>query len=133
MLTRRLALAATFALAALAPAILSPAFAGDEKPFTQAAFDAAMAAKKPVLVEIHADWCPTCKAQAPIIKSLTNDARFSGMTVLRVDFDAQKDVVRKFGAQQQSTLIVFKGGAEAGRSVGETSLAPITALLGKAI
>ena len=128
MFTRRLALAAAFALATLAPA-----FAGASKPFTQATFDAALAAKTPVLVEIHADWCPTCKAQEPVIKSLTNDARFSGLTVLRVDFDAQKDIVRKLGAQQQSTLIVFKDGVEAGRSVGETSLAPLAALLGKAI
>ena len=128
MLTRRLALAVAFALATLAPA-----FAGDEQPFTQAAFDAAQKDNKSILVEIHADWCPTCKAQAPLIKALTEQSEFSGMIVLRVDYDAQKDIVRAFGAQQQSTLIVFKGAKETGRSVGETSLAPIAALLGTGI
>ena len=121
-----------FALAAL-PLAFTAALATDATPFTQAAFDAALNAKKPVLVEIHADWCPTCKVQAPIIKSLTEQSKFSGMAVLRVDFDAQKDIVRQFGAREQSTLIVFKGGKEVARSVGETGLVPISELLGKGV
>ena len=121
-----------FALAVV-PLAFSAAHAASEIPFTQAAFDAALTAKQPILVEIHADWCPTCKVQAPIIKSLTEQSKFSGMAVLRVDFDAQKDIVRQFGAQQQSTLIVFKDGKEVARSVGETGLVPIAELLGKGI
>ena len=122
---------ALFAIAAL-PFAFTAALAGDV-PFTQAVFDAAMKAKQPILVEIHADWCPTCKAQAPIIKSLTEQSKFSGMAILRVDFDSQKDIVRQFGAQQQSTLIVFKDGKEVARSVGETGLVPISELLGKGV
>jgi thioredoxin 1 len=53
--------------------------------------------------------------------------------VIHVDFDAQKDAVRKFGAQMQSTLIVFKGGKETGRSVGDTNPDSIAALLDKAV
>ena len=123
---------ALFALAAL-PFAFTAALAADPAPFTQAAFDAALNAKTPVLVEIHADWCPTCKAQAPIIKSLTEQSKFSGMAILLVDFDTQKDIVRQFGAQQQSTLIVFKDGKEVARSVGETGLVPISELLGKGV
>ena len=129
MFSRRSALLAFAAL----PFAATFTLAADSVPFTQAAFDAAQKSNKAILVEIHADWCPTCKAQAPVIKSLTQQSQFSGMTVLRVDFDAQKDIVRKLGAQQQSTLIVFKGAKETGRSVGETSLAPIAALLGTGI
>ena len=33
---------------------------------------------------------------------------------------SQKDVMRKFKAQLQSTLIVYRGEKEVGRSVGET-------------
>jgi thioredoxin 1 len=53
--------------------------------------------------------------------------------VIHVDFDAQKDAVRKFGALMQSTLIVFKGGRETGRSVGDTNPDSIAALLDKAV
>jgi hypothetical protein len=44
-----------------------------------------------------------------------------------------KPVVKQFGAQMQSTLIVFKGTAEQGRSVGDTKQGSIAALLDKSL
>ena len=92
-----------------------------------------MAAGKPILVEIHASWCPVCKKQAPILSDLEKTPKFDDLVVIHVDFDAQKDAVRKLGAQMQSTLIVFKGGKETGRSVGDTNPDSIAALLDKAV
>lgn len=103
------------------------------KPYDQADFDAAQAAGKPILVEIHADWCPTCRAQEPIISELMQDPKNAGFVVLRVDFDSQKDVVKRFRAQYQSTLIVFKGRKEVSRSTGETRKDAIAAQLAKAL
>ena len=102
-------------------------------PFDQAAFDKAVAAGEPVVVQFHADRCPTCKAQAPILSELAKQPRFKNLVVFNVDFDSQKDALRGFKAQQPSTLIVFKGGAEMGRSVGDTNKASIEALLARAI
>ncbi|HYN39369.1 MAG TPA: thioredoxin family protein [Rhodospirillales bacterium] len=113
--------------------LVSSAFAGGTAPYTAEAFKAAQTAGHPVLIEIHADWCTTCKAQEPIVGRLTSDAKFKNLTILRVDFDAQKAVVKQFGARMQSTLIVFKGTTEAGRSVGDTREASIAALLDKAL
>ena len=87
----------------------------------------------PILVEIHADWCPTCKAQKPILDKLTADPKFKELKIFRVDFDSMKPVVKQFGAQMQSTLIVFKGLAEQGRSVGDTKETSISALLNKSL
>ena len=42
------------------------------------------------------------------------------MVILRVNFDTQKDVMRKFHANVQSTLIAFRGTKVVGRSTGET-------------
>lgn len=50
-----------------------------------------------------------------------------------IDFDRQKDLVERFGARMQSTLIVFKGNTEEGRSVGDTNRASIAVLLNKAL
>ena len=47
--------------------------------------------------------------------------------------DASGNVVKSFGVQMQSTLIVFKGTAEQGRSVGDTKEASIAALLDKSL
>ncbi len=114
-------------------ALAVPAFAFEAKPFTDAALTAAQATGKPVLVEIHADWCPTCRAQTATLKKLAEDPRFKDVIVLRVDFDSQKDVVRKLQARSQSTLIVFKGTAERGRVVGDAAQASLDALLSKAL
>ena len=111
----------------------SIAHAAETEPFTAAAFEAAQKADKSILVDIWASWCPTCKAQGPIIERLQKDKRFIDFVVFRVDFDKQVDVVQSFGAQMQSTLIVFKGMKEVKRSVGETDPAAIEYLLLKAI
>ena len=103
------------------------------KPFNQASFEAAQAAGKPILLEIHADWCPTCRAQDPIISELMRDAKNADFVILRVDFDNQKEVVKRLRAQYQSTLIVFKGKKEVSRSTGETRKDAITAQLAKAL
>ena len=119
------------ALAVVAP--LAPSMANSAVPFSADAFKAAQAAGSPILVEIHADWCPTCKAQRPILDKLTAVPKFKDLKIFRVDFDAQKPAVKEFGAQMQSTLIVFKGAAEQGRSVGDTKEASIAALLDKSL
>ena len=133
ILTRRVFNGAALAALLAAAGPFASAFAGTPVPFSEEAFKAAQASNSPILVEIHADWCPTCKAQGPILDKLTADPRFRNLKIFRVDFDAMKPVVRQFGAQMQSTLIVFKGAAETGRSVGDTQEASIAALLDKSL
>ena len=122
-------LAAGIALSTLAGVAL-PAAAAEVKPFTASAFDAAKAAGKPILVDVTAPWCPTCKAQHPVLSGLEADPRFKDLVVLDVDFDSQKDVLRTLNVRVQSTLIAFKGAAETARSTGDTQPASIAQLLG---
>lgn len=118
---------------ALALGWTSVASARDKTPFTPAAFEAAQAAGKPILIDVSASWCPTCKAQAPILSKLLGDPRFKNMVAFNVDFDSQKDILRRLNVQRQSTLIIFKGKQEAGRSVADTNYASIEALLAKSM
>lgn len=115
----------------LSAGVGTAAFAATEAPFTQQAFAAAQHEGKPILVYISAPWCPTCAKQEPILSALEKEPRFKDLVVYHVDFDAQKDVVRALGAQMQSTLVVFHGAAEKGRSTGDTNAASIEALLEK--
>ena len=101
--------------------------------FTAAAFEAAQKAGKPILIDVTAPWCPTCKAQAPLVNGLAAGPLFKDLQVFDVDFDSQKDVLRRFGVQRQSTLIVFKGATEMGRSVGDTDKISIEALLARGL
>lgn len=100
--------------------------------YDAATFAAAQAAGKPILVAVHASWCPTCAKQRPIIDELAGRAENRDLVILMVDFDSQKDVVKSFDVRMQSTLIAFKGKIERDRSVGITDPAAIGALVAKA-
>lgn len=130
MLPRRGFLASLSSLAFLAS--FGAAIAA-EKPFSADAFAAAQGAGKSIIVHVYAPWCPTCRAQEPVLKKLEADPKFAGAEAFRVDFDGQKDAVRALKATSQSTIIVFKGAKEVGRSVGETSPKAIADLLDKAL
>ena len=62
-----------------------------------------------------------------VLAALAMSAALDGCA--NVDFDSQKDLVRRFGAQKQSTLIAFHGSKEQGRSVGDSNRASISDLL----
>lgn len=110
-----------------------PVRAAEWKPFDAAAFAQAQKDGKPILVDIFAAWCPVCRAQNPILTQLTRAPKFDDMVVFKIDFDTQKDAVRAVKATSQSTLIVYQGETEKGRSVGDTNASSIEALLDKAL
>jgi thioredoxin 1 len=128
MISRRILLLTAATLVASAPVIAREPAAWDK-----AAFDSATASGKPILLEIHASWCPTCKAQAPILDELTSESKFDNLQVFKIDFDTQKDLLKALNVRTQSTLIVYKRGVEVGRSVGDTNRESIAALLSKTI
>jgi thioredoxin 1 len=110
-----------------------PASAAEWKPFDAASFAEAKKEGKPILVDIFAAWCPVCRAQNPILVQLTREPKFKDLVVFKVDFDTQKADVRALKAQSQSTLIVFKGQTEKGRTVGDTNEKSIAALVDSAL
>lgn len=118
--------AALFLLTALVyPLLAQPLW----EPFTQAKMDALNKSGQSVLVTVHADWCTTCKTQERVLQELLTQPKFKQIKVLRLDFDQQKESVRLFGVQHQSTLIAFKKGHEVGRSTADVSPVRIAELL----
>ena len=105
----------------------------EQQSYSQSTFNKLNAEGKPVLVEVHADWCSTCRAQAYVTDALLNEAPYRNITALRVDFDSQKDIVRALHVSKQSTLIIFKNGREIARSLGDTTHDGVENLLKKAI
>ena len=122
-------------VAALAIVLLSGARseALTKRTFDQKAFEAAQTAGRSVLVEVHAPWCPVCKRQEPILAKLGTVAKFKNMVAFKIDFDSQKDLLRRFNVQKQSTLIVFKGRKEIARSTGDSNPETIEQLLAKSL
>lgn len=108
------------AIAAVCFGVVSSAQALTFEPFTEARFKALQAENKPILVDISAKWCPTCRKQHEILTSYQKANPSSGITVLNVDFDDQKQWVTHFKAPRQSTFAFFKGSKQIGFSVAET-------------
>jgi thiol:disulfide interchange protein len=132
MFSRRTLIGAVVAGAALAASTASFAET-TAQPYSQQAFDAAQSAGKPILLHITAPWCPTCRAQKPILSVLEGQPKYKDMVALDIDFDTSKALLRRLHVAQQSTLIVYKGRQEVGRSTGDTDMTSIEALLDKAI
>lgn len=119
----------TIALSSLA----SIAMAGDIKPFSQQDFDQLTKAGQPVVLDISAPWCPTCKAQKPIIDGLMKQPAYKDVTLMTIDFDSAKPTLKKFKVTMQSTLVAFKGDKEVGRSVGDTTPEGLEGLVKKTL
>ncbi len=120
-------------LAALALLCAASPVLAAERPYTPAALAAAQEAGKPVVVHVTAPWCSTCQAQKPIVAALLADPRYSDVTVLDIDFDSQKALLRKLGVRAQSTFIAFHGRKETACSSGDTNPASVEKLFRKAV
>lgn len=110
------ALALTAALTLLAPL----AQALESKPYSAEALSAAQTAGKPVALHFHADWCPTCRAQAKSFAALQAEKDLD-VTILVVNYDTEVALKRALNVRGQSTLIVYKGKTETARLAGETA------------
>ncbi len=122
----RRALLALVGAASIAFAV--PAKAFEIQPYDPAAVQKAIASGKPVVVHVAAWWCLQCHAQTSILDGLKKDAAYDGVSVFRVDYDKQKDVVSKLDCPR-ATLIAYKDGKEVARMSWEMSQEAVVKVL----
>ena len=89
-------------------------------PYSPEAFAKLQAADARTVLHFHADWCPTCRAQDKALEVLKADPSLD-VIVLSVDYDKETELKRQLNVRSQSTFIVYRGKAERGRQIGETS------------
>jgi len=102
------------------------------KPYSAAALAAAQKADKPVALQFHADWCPTCRAQDKVLQALKAEPGLD-VTVLKVNYDTEKDLKKQYKVQTQATMVILRGDKERGRLIGDTTEAGIRAALKSAL
>ncbi len=77
-----------------------------------------LASTQTVLVDFYADWCGPCKMLSPVIDEIA--AEHPEVKVVKLNVDNAPEIASTYGVMSIPTLIVFKGGQAAGRSVGYT-------------
>ncbi|MBJ7602695.1 MAG: thioredoxin [Candidatus Dormibacteraeota bacterium] len=88
------------------------------KTVTDADFEAqVLKAAEPVLVDFWAEWCGPCRAIGPIVDELSRDLA-DKVKVLKMDVDENRQTPSSLGIMSIPTLIMFKDGRAAERTVG---------------
>lgn len=105
------------------------AYAWSILPYSDTTFINLQQSNRPVLIHIHAHWCSTCAQQNMKLNRIIDTPEYNDLTVLKVNFDTQKEVVKRFGATKQSVFIMYKGSAERMRSMADTQQDSIKALI----
>ncbi len=100
--------------------------------FDSAAFRAAMEEKKTLVVDFWAEWCGPCRMLAPVMEQLSEDNEGRAEFV-KIDVDDNPDLAREFSIMSIPCVMVFKGGALAGKNIGFAPKAAMQEFLDKHI
>jgi thioredoxin 1 len=81
-------------------------------------FDAqVLKSDKPVLVDFWATWCGPCRMIAPIVEQIHGELG-DKIKVVKMDIDENPSTPMQLGIMSIPTVIIFKDGKAADRTVG---------------
>ncbi|PQK13024.1 hypothetical protein BB8028_0003g16380 [Beauveria bassiana] len=86
---------------------------------TEAAeLDAILSSTTRVVVDFYADWCPPCRAIAPIFSKLAEEHSLPGqLAFVKVNVDHVKNVAQRYNVSAMPTFVFFRDGEPQGVSV----------------
>ena len=87
---------------------------------------------RPVLVDFWAEWCGPCRALGPTVEAVAEKYSTTAR-VVKLNVDDNPKVSQQYGIKGIPTLILFKAGKEADRSVGAATKEAISRLIDKHI
>jgi len=84
--------------------------------------------EKPVLVDFRAEWCGPCQMLGPELEKIA--ASRPDLDVVGVDVDKAPFSAADYGITSIPAVLLFRNGAEAGRTVGFMSADRLLSTLG---
>ena len=82
---------------------------------------------KKVLVDFWAPWCGPCRMVSPIVEEIAEEN--AAIKVAKVNIDEQPQLASQYGVMSIPTLMVFKNGEIADKTVGARNKAFILQML----
>jgi thioredoxin 1 len=73
--------------------------------------------KIPAVVDFYADWCGPCRMVSPIIETLSKEY-VGRVKFVKINTDENPALAEKYGIMSIPTIMVFKDGQVASRTVG---------------
>ena len=74
---------------------------------------------KVVLVDFWAEWCPPCRAMAPVLNAM--DRKYDGLEVVKVNVEESQDnamLAQEHGVSGIPNMVIYKGGKQVKNLVG---------------
>ncbi|SKA69776.1 TlpA family protein disulfide reductase [Desulfobaculum bizertense] len=66
----------------------------------------------PVLVSFWASWCPPCRREVPVLKSLRDELTEEQLKIVSISLDQSRDDAKKFVAEQKMNYPAYAGGMD---------------------
>ena len=86
----------------------------------------------PVLVDFYADWCGPCKMISPIVDSLSEELA-GKVKFCKLNIDENTEIATKYSVMSIPTLIVFKDGTQAAKTIGLGSKEALSDMIQKVL
>lgn len=90
-------------------------------------FDSIISEYSKVVVDFWATWCGPCKMIAPILQEISDETT---NVIVKVDADANTELVERFGIQSIPTLVLFENGQPVRTLVGYNVKSKILEFIG---
>ena len=71
---------------------------------------------RPLVVDCFTDWCPPCKASAPVYEKLSK--QYTDADFVKINVDHNQGVARKLNVQGVPTFVILKGNKVMAKIVG---------------